>query len=248
MRIAALCALALTTANLSCFGGVRHFTYLYETPTSPPGGFEVENWVTWLHTTTPGRADEVGFRHEIEFGLTDRFQASIYFADWSYSHARNNSEVGFSDVAIELIYNLSNPVLHPVGISLYQEYRGGNRVFEWESKLIAQKNFGRLILAYNATLEAVWQGKCLEEHEGEFQQALGASYQLSPRISIGLELLHEFVFPDWNDAENIRNVFAGPNVCYRRHNWFVTMTALAQATDSADEPTVQLRTIFGMAF
>src|SRR6266576_6867385 len=248
MRKAVLCMLALTTVVSSCFAGVRHFTYLYEAPTSAPGGFEVENWVTWLHTTNPGHADELAFRHEIEFGLTDNLQAGIYFADWSYSHARHDSDVEFSDAAVELIYNLTNPVLHPVGVSLYQEYRGGNRLFEWESKLIAQKNFGRWILAYNATLEAVWEGEGLNEHEGEFQQALGASYQISPRLSIGLEFLHEWVFPDWEDAQNIRNVFVGPNVSYRRHNWFITVTALAQATDSVDEPRVQLRTIFGMAF
>src|ERR1051325_9485752 len=170
MRIAVLCAIALTSAHLSCLGGVRHFTYLYETPTSPPGGFEIENWVTWLHTTNPTHANELAFRHEIEFGLTEKLQASIYFADWSYSHSHDSSEVSFADAAVELIYNLSNPVVDPLGVSLYQEYRGGNRLFEWESKLITQKNFGRLIFAYNATLEAVWKGEGLEEHEGEFQQ------------------------------------------------------------------------------
>ena len=247
-RIAVLCALALTASSVNSSAGVRHFTYLYETPTSPPGGFEIENWVTWLHTTNPAHSDELAFRHEIEFGLTDKLQASIYFADWSYSHSHNNSEVTFSDAAVELIYNLTNPVLDPVGVSLYQEYRGGNRLFEWESKLITQKNLGRWILAYNATLEAVWEGEGLEEHEGEFQQALGASYQLSPRMSVGLEFLHEFIFPDWNDADGIRNVFVGPNVCYRRHNWFVTLTALAQATHSADEARLQVRMILGMAF
>src|SRR2546430_13455990 len=118
MRIAVLCALALTTAGLSCFGGVRHFTYLYETPTSPPGGFEVENWVTWLHTTNPGHADELAFRHEIEFGLTDNLQAGIYFADWSYSHARHDSDVEFSDAAVGPVYNLTNPELHPVAGSV----------------------------------------------------------------------------------------------------------------------------------
>ena len=243
-----LCAIFLTSWGLSSSAGVRHFTFLYETPTSPPGGFEIENWVTWLHTTNPEHSNELAFRHEIEFGLTDKLQASIYFADWSYSHSHNDSETSFSDAAVELIYNLSNPVLHPVGVSLYQEYRAGNRLFEWESKVITQKNLGRWILAYNATLEAVWEGQGLNEHEGEFQQALGASYQISPRLSIGLEFLHEFIFPDWGNADNIRNVFVGPNVSYRRNNWFVTMTALAQATDSEDEPRFQLRTIFGIAF
>ena len=247
-RIAVFCALGLAIATFNTVAGVRHFTYLYEAPTSPPGGFEIENWVTWLHTTNPEHSDELAFRHEIEFGLTDRFQASIYFADWSYSHSHNDSDLTFSDVAVELIYNLSNPVIDPIGVSLYQEYRGGNRLFEWESKLIAQKNVGRWILAYNATVEATWEGEGLNEHEGEFQQALGASYQISPRLSIGLEFLHEFVFPEWEDTQNIRNVFVGPNISYRRNNWFVTVTALAQATDTADEARVQLRTIFGMAF
>src|SRR3954471_5872979 len=122
---------------MACFGGVRHFTFLYEAPTSSPGGFESENWVTWLRTSNPERADELAFRHEIEFGITDRLQASIYFADWSYSHTRKDSGFAFSDAAVEFIYNLTNPVLHPVGVSVYQEYRGGNRLFEWESKVIA---------------------------------------------------------------------------------------------------------------
>jgi hypothetical protein len=114
--------------------------------------------------------------------------------------------------------------------------------------LIAQKNYGRWIFAYNATLEAVWEGKDLEEREGEFSQALGASYEIRPELSVGLEFLHEFVFPYWRDAENIRNVFVGPNVSYRRNQWFVTVTALAQATDTPDEADFRLRTIFGIGF
>ena len=89
-------------------------------------------------------------------------------------------------------------------------------------------------------------GNSLEEREGEFQQAFGASYELSPRLSAGIELLHEFVFPGWRDDEKIRNLFVGPNVSYRRGNWFVTVTALAQATNTTDEPDFQLRTIFGI--
>jgi hypothetical protein len=117
-----------------------------------------------------------------------------------------------------------------------------------ESKLIAQKNFGRWIFDYNATLEAEWEDRHLAEETGEFQQALGASYEISPRLSVGLEFLHEFVFPEWRDNEKIRNVFVGPNVSYRQHEWFVTVTALAQATDTSDEPDLQLRTIFGIGF
>jgi hypothetical protein len=110
------------------------------------------------------------------------------------------------DSAVELIYNLTNPVVDPIGLAAYEEIRGGDRVFELESKVVAQKDLGPLILAYNATLEAVWQGTRLEDRQGEFQQALGASYEISQRMSVGVELLHEFVFPEWRDSGHIRNV------------------------------------------
>jgi hypothetical protein len=171
---------------------------------------------------------------------------SVYLADWFYEADPEHSGFVYSDSAIELIYNLTNPVDDPVGLSIYGELRAGDRLVELESKLIAQKNFGPLILAYNATLEAVWEGNDLIEREGEFSQALGASYEISPPISVGVELLHEFVFPEWRDEENIRNLFVGPNVSYRSRNWFVTFTALAQATDTEDEPDFQVRTIFGI--
>jgi len=227
-------------------GGVRHFTFLYEANTSSRGSLELENWVTWQRTTGPGRFDRVDFRHELEYGVTDKFQASIYVADWFYENDREHSGFAYSDTAIELIYNLTNPVVDPVGLSIYGELRTGDRLLELESKLIAQKNFGPLILAYNATLESVWEGNHLAERQGEFSQALGASYEISPPISVGVELLHEFVFPEWRDEEKIRNLFVGPNLSYRSKSWFVTVTALAQATDTEDEPDFQLRTIFGI--
>ncbi len=145
-----------------------------------------------------------------------------------------------------MIYNLTNPVDDPIGISIYGEIKAGDRLVELESKLIAQKNLGPLILAYNATLEALWEGNDLAQREGEFSQALGASYEISPPISVGIELLHEFVFPKRRDEEKIRNLFVGPNVSYRRGNWFVTVSALAQATATEDEPDLQVRTIFGI--
>lgn len=205
---------------------------------------EMENSITWSRGSNPERSDQLDLRHEFEFGVTDRFQASVYVADWLYEN--NNERTGFtySGSAIELIYNLTNPVLDPVGLSIYGELKAGDRLIELESKLIAQKNLGPLILAYNATLEAVWEGRDLTEREGEFSQALGASYEISPRLSVGVELLHEFVFPEWRDGE--QNLFAGPNVSYRRANWFVTVTALAEATDTPGEPDFQVRTIFGV--
>jgi len=241
-----LCILIFAFSPSVSFSGVRHFTFLYEAPTSARGSLELENWVTWKQITGPDRSDEVDFRHELEYGVTDNFQVSVYLADWFYESNKEHSGFTYSDSAIELIYNLTNPVDDPIGLSIYGEIKAGDRLVELESKLIAQKNLGPLIFAYNATIEAVWEEKELESREGEFSQAVGASYKISPRISAGIELLQEFVFPKWRDEEKIRNLFVGPNVSYRSGNWFVTVTALAQATDTDDEPDLQVRTIFGI--
>ena len=226
-----------------CLAGARHFTFIYEAPTSPAGSIESENWATTRFSDGFTDAD---FRHEIEIGITEHFQASIYFANWDYTRSENRG-AHYDSSSLELIYNLTNPVTDPIGISLYQEISGGRRAFESETKLIAQKNFGPLILAYNLTLEAEWEDESLREHNGEIQQAFGASYELSPRVSVGAEMLHEVLLPAWHSSEAENNFFIGPNVSYRGNRWFATVTALAQTTHTEGEADYQVRVIFGVS-
>lgn len=226
-----------------CFAGARHFTFVYEAPTSPPGSIESENWATTRYSN--GLTDVI-FRNELEFGITEHFQASVYLANWDYTRVREDRGVHYESSSLELIYNLTNPAADPIGISLYQEIAVGRRFFESETKLIAQKNFGPLILAYNLTLEAEWEEEGLRERSGEIQQALGASYELSPRVSVGAEILHEILLPAWHSSEAENNFFIGPNVSYRGDRWFATVTALAQTTRTEGEPDYQVRLIFGI--
>jgi hypothetical protein len=248
IRRSVLPILLLILQATAAVAGVRHFGYVYEAVTTAPGNLDIENWVTWSRTSNPQRVDEVDFRHEFEFGVTENFQASLYVADWFYAADPERSGFTYSDSAVELIYSLTNPVTDPIGLAMYEEIRAGDRLFESESKIIAQKNLGPLILAYNLTLEAVWEGTGWHDREGELQQALGASYEVSQKLSVGVEMLHEFVFPEWHDKERTRNFFIGPNVSFRHQNWFVTVTALTQATNTPDEADFQLRTIFGIGF
>src|SRR5436853_1733441 len=132
--------LLLILPGTCAFAGVRHFTFLYEAPISAPGSVEMENWITWARVNNPERADELAFRHEIEVGITDRFQASVYVVDWNYHNDAASSGFKYSDSGVELIYNLRNPVIDPVGLSIYQEYKGGDRLFEWDTRVIAQQN------------------------------------------------------------------------------------------------------------
>jgi hypothetical protein len=233
---------------ISAFADPRHFTFIYEATIEEPGEVELENWVTW-QTRKPVEHgfQEVDFRHEIEFGLTNKLQASVYLADWSYVNSKKEDGFVFSNAALELIYQIYNPEKDSIGLAVYEEIEGGDRLFGSESKLIAQKNFGRYVLAYNATLEAIWLGKELAEREAAFQQSIGASYELNRHFSIGGEFLNEVAFPGWSRTER-PVISGGPNVLIRAGKWWATITGLAQFTRAKDEPDFQLRAIAGYTF
>ncbi len=247
-----LCSLLFTVCALPilCEAGARRFTYVYETTTAAPGTWELESWITWRTDKDEDRDfEQLDFRHEIEFGLTDRLQMAIYFADWTYRAGRSveNDGTVYTGSAVELIYNLTNPGTHVLGSALYGELKIGEELVGFEGKVLLQKNLGRFVLGYNASLEAEWEGEGLEERTGEFQQTFGVSYEVTPRLLIGAEFLHEIAFPEWEEAEE-SVVYAGPNVSLRAGNWWATTTALAQFTESVGEPDFQLRTIVGYSF
>jgi hypothetical protein len=203
----------------------------------------LENYATSLFDE--GKFTGMDFRHEFEFGITEHFQASIYVANWSYDGEEGATH--YNSASAEVIYNLTNPVTDLAGISLYQELAYGRRLFESETKLIAQKNFGPLILLYNLTVEAVSEGEGLSEHEGEIQNAVGACYEVTPQLSFGAEVLHEVILPEWRTAEAEHNFFIGPNISWRSNRWFTAVTALKQWTNTEDEADYQVRMIFGVS-
>jgi hypothetical protein len=249
IRVAALLLAAFLLPS-TLFAGARRFTYIYEVTTTPPKEIESENWVTW-QTSKPAdsRFNQVDFRHEIEVGVTDRFQAAVYVADWGWKNdpAENAHGFRYQDSGIELIYNLSHPVADLLGSAVYGEFRLGDEFMELEGKLLLQKNIGRWVFAYNAIVEAEWEGSHFQEKNGELSQVLGVSYEFSPKFLVGAELVHEVDIPDWSHAGN-SPVWLGPNASYRHGDWWVTVTPLFQLTRLSDEPDFQLRAIFGVSF
>jgi hypothetical protein len=242
---AVLAGLAFTSES---HAGDRRFTYTYEATTSPKGTVEFEQWITWkAKRGDGGNSNQFDFRHELEIGLTDRLQLGLYLSDWSIKESGGHTEADWKNVGIEVIYNLSNPTTDFIGSALYGEVKIGDEAFVLEGKLILQKNFGPWIIAYNAIVEAEWEGSSYDEEVGVFEQTLGISYQVSPKFSIGAELLHEVEFENWEEqGENA--VYVGPNASFRFGRAFATATVLFQATGIADESDVQTRLIFGIDF
>ena len=246
LYVALLYASAMTTGRVDA--GERRFTYVYEATTLMKGEWEFEQWVTWKTAKETNRDfDRFDFRTEIEYGVTDHFQLGFYLSDWRYEENRPKGKHrgDWRNVAVEAIWNLTDPTTDPVGLALYGEVKIGDKLFELEGKLIVQKNLGKLSLAYNATIEAEWEGIQLDEDNGEFQQTVGLSYQFSPKFLAGVELLHEIAIPDWRGASGKGIFYAGPNFSYRTPKWWATLTPLFQISDVEDEPDFQMRLIVG---
>jgi hypothetical protein len=244
--LSSLCVLAALATSAEA--GSRRFAYSYETTTMPKGAMELESWVTWK---TDKAADpdfeRFDIRHEFEYGVTDRFQLALYFADWR--HEKNATESGkteFIDVAVEAIYNLTDPNTTPFGSAVYGEIKGSDDFIELEAKFLLQKNLGDWMFVYNVGGEIEWEDD-YQEDEAELFQSIGASYLINPAWSVGLEAVHEIAVPDV-DTIGDSGVYLGPNASWRHGNFFATVSGLWQVTSLADEPDFQLRTIFGFDF
>lgn len=240
---------AFVATSLPTFAGQRKFAYTYETTTASKGAIEIENWVTWKRGRSDGKStNRFDFRHEVEIGVTDRLQLGFYLADWTYNDSDEQKHLRYTHSAIEALYSISNPTTDFIGSAVYLEVAAAKSLLEIEGKLLLQKNFGPLIVAYNAIIEGEWEGVHLsDERKGEFAQTLGVSYALNHHFSIGAELLHEIELPDWESAED-SIVFAGPNVSVQSGRFFATAACLFQLTDIAGEPDVQTRLILGFSF
>ena len=193
--------------------------------------------------------DRFDFRHEFEFGITDNFQLAIYVADWRYEDGKSvdKDRARYQNSAVELIYQLSDPVVDPLGLALYGEVKLGDEKFVLEGKILAQKDIGAWTVGYNATFEAEWEGDSYEQDKAEVAQSLGVSYQIDPTLSVGAELLHEVEFDDWEETgHNI--LYFGPNAAYRADGWWATVTQLFQISDQDGEADFQTRLIFAIDF
>lgn len=248
-KVAILSLLSLLSLAASAIAGERHFANVYETTTAAKGEFEFENWVTWK--TRRGEGDNANlwkFRHEIEYGITDRLQLGVYLANWTLTRdATHRNTTRYESAAAELIYRMSHPTTDALGSALYLEIEGGHDLFALEGKLLLQKNIGRFVFAWNGVIEAEWSGRGLMERTGTLEQTFGVSYQITPKVSVGGELVHEVSFEDWSKSgPNV--LFAGPNVSWRFKRGYITAATLFQCTRAAGEPDIQTRVIFGIHF
>ncbi|MHC4995724.1 MAG: hypothetical protein ACYTGQ_11790, partial [Planctomycetota bacterium] len=193
--IATLCAALFTLIAFApnASAGARRMAFLNDVHTQPVGKVEYEQWVTWkTDKDTDASFNRWEFRHEFEFGLTDTLQFAIYAADWRHTQSnKGEDKTEYRTTSFELIKQLSDPVIDPIGSALYGEVKIGGEKFALEGKLLLQKDIGPWSLISNTVVEGEWENAHYSEDKGEFKQLFGASYELSPKMFVGFEALYE---------------------------------------------------------
>lgn len=167
----------------------RLFTHTYEYKTVPQGHTALEFWHTEARDSwDPDTLQFMESILEIEHGLTDRWDAAIYwvFAQTASNMAGVPSEpFRFEELKLETRYRLADRGEWPVDVLLYGEgvKQFGNGVYELEGKVILARDFDNITAALNVIGALEFE----PEAEPEFGYAAGVSYELHPKFSVGAE-------------------------------------------------------------
>jgi hypothetical protein len=221
------------------YANERRFTYVYETSVLPPGAREIELWNTY-------RSDKGYFyrrmdqRVEYEFGVANNLMGSFYLnSNWQVQDSAgvkiNGADMTSQAISIssEWKYKLMDRVADPFGLALYGEATLGLHEDELEGKILCDKQFNNILLAFNGVIEQDWEtemeeGNAKTEKELSLEFDLGVSYQATSSFSFGFELRNHNVIKD-GDLEHSA-FFAGPVASYTAENWWATLTILPQVT------------------
>lgn len=215
----------------------RHFAYLYETAVLPPGGRELEVSTTFR----TGRDDfysRLDQRLEFEVGLTEKVMTAFYL-NWSNTTSEVSTDVlgsqfAWQGVSSEWKWKLSDPVADPIGFALYGELGYATDAIELEAKTLFDKKVGKILWAANLVAEGEFEAEPdeYELEEIELEADFGASYAVSPHLSVGLELRNHNEIAKVAGSEEMEfehsALFFGPNVSYATESWWMTFSILPQ--------------------
>ena len=226
----------------ACLAGTSHadrrsYVWTYEYATMPAGIAEAEYYLT---TKVPdsGVSEASSWQHqvEIEYGLTDNWDISLYQM-FKQSYGTDSASVfkyeGFKIRSRYKLFKSGEFIVDPL---LYVEYIRNADLSEpdvLEAKLVLAKDIGKFNVAYNQIVKRELDGDAETEHE----YAAGANYDLLPGFSAGLEA-------KGNYSEDEHAV--GPVVSIETEKLWVSLGVAFGLNEATDD--VQARMIAGFSF
>jgi len=211
--VALSCGLALSQAAYSDEG---LFGYVKGAEPLPKGALDFEQWFTWRGGKDLGSYNALDTKTELEYGITDRFAASI--AMWGLginssglmidAYIPGDKKYPWRPDGVEAAvkYNYLTPALDDFGLAQYTslsyfwyDVNSGYRknVYAFETFLLAQKYFldGQLVWAGNLGIEA--DSATRQPIQGlpeDFEWPLTPEMEIAITISTGLTYR---IFSNW---------------------------------------------------
>jgi len=232
----------------------RKFTYSYEAKTLPKGMWEFEQWATVRAHREIGDVWFVDLREEFEYGVTDRLTVAGYLnleveSIRNVPGVKDETELEFETVSVEVKYKVSDPSADPVGVLFYAEVGVGGEEQELELKLVLSKHLGPVTLAYNLIFEWEREKDGSEwEKESMLSHTFGASFELMSHWAVGAELVIRTPYEEYFKVREESGALVGPNVHYFSESWWITFTFLVLTRDPDAFEKYEARVILGLNF
>jgi len=244
-------ALALITASAAALAAPAAvhanprplpFTYPYQT--LPEGSLEVEQYVDLVPVrvvrelpdgTTEGVVSvRSELQTELEYGLTDRLEVALYFA-FSQGGA-TTPFLQFRGLKQRAHYRFADLGEWPVDVGVYLELAEGHSELEFEEKLLLSRQLGAFNVAANLWVEQEWYFQT-RETKYVYNPTVGATYEISPRISLGAEYWVRGRFDkqramtdtgETSDSPRAAAHYAGPTLLLQANKAWISIGAYAR--------------------
>jgi hypothetical protein len=210
----------------------RYYVWTYQYQTMERGTAEFESYTTFSTYDLEDQSENTASEHqfELEVGMTDRFDFSIYQVFGSDP----GEALKYKGFKLRSRYRFGEKGSYFMDPLLYLEYKGEPELTEhaFEAKLILARDWGPLNLALNPVLEVE------KEDEWEFkpEYAAAISYAFSPLLRAGLEM---------KGSEEAS--YLGPVISHGIGDlWMALGSGWKLESDTESKPDFQLRLLLGV--
>jgi hypothetical protein len=211
----------------------RSYVWTYEYLTMERGEVELEHYLTFSSPTSNSFEGVTSTDHniEIEVGMTDRFDFSIY----QVFKQTPESVLSYSGYKLRARYRIGEKNKYLMDPLLYFEYKGKPDFSDhsYEGKLILAKDFNNFNIAINPVFEMEYEHS---EWESEIKYNVGMNYKIDGLLNIGIEA---------RGSEN--GHYLGPVISHGTGKaWFALGSAIAITEIKNEKPEIMIRMILGI--
>lgn len=235
-----LCVLVLAVSG-TALAHERHYVFTEEYQTLPRNVFEIENAATFkIPDRHVSNENQIEFRPELEYGVTDRLTVAHYQQWVRENHAGAEKDfTKYRGFKFEAKYRIAEKGKFWVDPLLYFEYERDPQDENpniLEEKIVLSKDFGKLNVTYNQIMESHLSEGGRTEHE----YSLGMHYRVFDWVTLGYEAKGQY----WNPGSNHNEIAMGPAVGIQTQWFWVAAGCLFGVNHHADD--FQPRIIVGV--